>query len=69
MGACLITEFLMTFFFLFIIVGTTSKGAASGFAGIPIGPGADADPSGLDPGHQHLGQSSAQHRPRAVRRR
>jgi aquaporin Z len=37
MGACLATEFLMTFFFLFIIVGTTSKGAASGFAGIPIG--------------------------------
>src|ERR1700759_4598157 len=27
----------MTFFFLYIIVGTTSKGAASGFAGIPIG--------------------------------
>jgi aquaporin Z len=27
----------MTFFFLFIIIGTTSKGAASGFAGIPIG--------------------------------
>ena len=30
-------EVLMTFFFLFIIIGTTSKGAASGFAGIPIG--------------------------------
>jgi aquaporin Z len=35
--ACLITELLMSFFFIFIIVGTTSKGAASGFAGIPIG--------------------------------
>jgi aquaporin Z len=35
--ACLITELVMSFFFLFIIVGTTSKGAASGFAGIPIG--------------------------------
>ncbi len=35
--SCLITEIVMTFFFLFIIVGTTSKGAASGFAGIPIG--------------------------------
>ena len=35
--ACLVTELLMTFFFVFIIVGTTSKGAASGFAGIPIG--------------------------------
>jgi aquaporin Z len=37
LSACVVTEFLMTFFFLFIIVGTTSKGAASGFAGIPIG--------------------------------
>jgi aquaporin Z len=37
LGACLITEVLATFFFLFIIIGTTSKGAAAGFAGIPIG--------------------------------
>jgi aquaporin Z len=37
LGACLITELLATFFFLFIIIGTTSKGAATGFAGIPIG--------------------------------
>ena len=36
LGAFLI-EVLMTFFFLFIIIGTTSKGAATGFAGIPIG--------------------------------
>lgn len=35
--ACLVTEVLATFFFLFIIIGTTSKGAATGFAGIPIG--------------------------------
>ena len=27
----------MTFFFLIIIIGCTSKGAAAGFAGIPIG--------------------------------
>ena len=37
LGACLAIEFLLTFFFLFIIIGTTSKGAATGFAGIPIG--------------------------------
>ena len=37
MGACLAVEFLLTFFFLMIIIGTTSKGAATGFAGIPIG--------------------------------
>jgi aquaporin Z len=37
LGACFLTEVVMTFFFLFVIVGTTSKGAAVGFAGIPIG--------------------------------
>jgi aquaporin Z len=37
MFACFMTEALLTFFFVFIIVGTTSKGAAVGFAGIPIG--------------------------------
>jgi aquaporin Z len=37
MVACIVTEVVMTFFFLFIIIGTTSKAAAPGFAGIPIG--------------------------------
>jgi aquaporin Z len=37
LGSAFLIEFLATFFFLFIIIGTTSKGAASGFAGIPIG--------------------------------
>jgi aquaporin Z len=37
LGACLVTEVVLTFFFVVIIVGTTSKGAAVGFAGIPIG--------------------------------
>ena len=37
LAACLMTEILATFFFLFIIIGTTSRGAATGFAGIPIG--------------------------------
>jgi aquaporin Z len=37
LAACVVMEFLMTFFFLLIIIGTTSKGAATGFAGIPIG--------------------------------
>ena len=36
-GACFFAELLLTFFFLMIIIGTTSKGAATGFAGIPIG--------------------------------
>ncbi len=37
MGSCFLAELLLTFFFLLIIVGTTSRGAATGFAGIPIG--------------------------------
>jgi aquaporin Z len=37
MSACFVTELVLTFFFLVIIIGTTSKGAATGFAGIPIG--------------------------------
>jgi aquaporin Z len=37
LAACFLAELLLTFFFLFIIVGTTSRGAAIGFAGIPIG--------------------------------
>jgi aquaporin Z len=37
LGGCFLMEVVMTFFFLFIIIGSTSKGAAAGFAGIPIG--------------------------------
>jgi aquaporin Z len=37
LGACFVTEIFATFFFLFVIIGSTSKGAAVGFAGIPIG--------------------------------
>ena len=36
-GAALITEVVMTFFFLVVILGATSKAAAPGFAGIAIG--------------------------------
>ncbi|MBV9378490.1 MAG: aquaporin Z, partial [Alphaproteobacteria bacterium] len=39
LGACFLTELILTFFFLLIIIGSTSKGAAVGFAGIPIGLG------------------------------
>ena len=37
LASCFVAEMLLTFFFLMIIIGTTSKGAATGFAGIPIG--------------------------------
>jgi aquaporin Z len=35
--SCFFLEIIATFFFLYVIIGTTSKGAAVGFAGIPIG--------------------------------
>ncbi len=37
LAACFVGEVVATFFFLFVIIGSTSKGAAVGFAGIPIG--------------------------------
>jgi aquaporin Z len=39
LGSCFAMEVVMTFFFLMIIIGCTSKGAAAGFAGLPIGLG------------------------------
>jgi aquaporin Z len=37
LGSCFVGEVVATFFFLFVIIGSTSRGAAVGFAGIPIG--------------------------------
>jgi aquaporin Z len=37
LASCFLSEVIATFFFLYVIIGTTSKGAAIGFAGIPIG--------------------------------
>jgi aquaporin Z len=37
LGAALICEIVMTFFFLLVILGVTAKRAPAGFAGIPIG--------------------------------
>jgi aquaporin Z len=37
LGACLVAEVVLTFFFLFIILGATDKRAPQGFAGIAIG--------------------------------
>lgn len=35
--ACAVTEALLTFFFLIVIIGSTSPGAPAGFAGLAIG--------------------------------
>jgi aquaporin Z len=37
MGAALLAELVLTFIFLTVILGSTSKKAVAGFAGIPIG--------------------------------
>ena len=37
LGAALVCELVMTFFFLLVILGSTAKRAPAGFAGIPIG--------------------------------
>jgi aquaporin Z len=37
LGAAAIAEFVLTFIFLTVILGATSKKAVAGFAGIPIG--------------------------------
>lgn len=37
LGAALVCELVMTFFFLLVIVGATDRRAPAGFAGIPIG--------------------------------
>jgi aquaporin Z len=39
LGACLVAEIVLTFFFLLIILGATDSRAPQGFAGIPIGLG------------------------------
>jgi len=37
MGACFVAEVVLTFFFLFVILGATDKRAPQGFAGVAIG--------------------------------
>src|SRR4029078_12134323 len=37
LGACLLAEGVLTFFFLFVILGATDRRAPAGFAAIPIG--------------------------------
>ena len=68
LASCFLSEVIATFFFLYVIIGTTSKGAAIGFAGIPIGLCLTLIHLFLT-SHQCLSQSGAKHRPRTVCRR
>ncbi len=63
--AGLTIEVVLTFFFLLVIMGSTDTRAPAGFAPIAIGLALTLDPSDQHPGHQHLGEPGAQHRPGA----
>ena len=65
----LVTEVVLTFMFLLIILGATDRRAPAGLRADRDRPRPDADPPDQHPGHQHLGEPGAQHRPGAVRRR
>ena len=67
MAACFLAELLLTFFFLMIIIGTTSKGRGDGLRRHSDRIGAHPHSPDLDPDNQHLGQSGPQHRACAVR--
>ena len=69
LGACFLTEVVATFFFLFVIIGSTSQRGGGRLCRHPDRAVPDPDPSDHDPGHQHLGQPRSQHRAGAVRRR
>ena len=65
--ACLVAEIVLTAIFLIVIMGSTDKrGVPAGFAPIAIGSGADADSPDQHSGHEHFGQSGAQHRPALI---
>ena len=55
--------------FLFVIMGATHGKAPAGLRAARHRPRADADPPRQHSGDQHVGQSGAQHRAGAVRRR
>ena len=66
MQAALVTEIVMTIFFLIVIMGATDKRAGRVCAD-PDWSCADLDPSDQYSRHQPLGESCAQHRRRRVR--
>ena len=59
---------MLTLFFLIVILGSTDRRAPAGFAPIAIGLALTLIHLISIPGHQHFGQSGAQHRAGAFRR-
>ena len=58
---------ILSFFFILVILGSL-RGRAGGFRGTRDRSDLDPHPSDFHSGHQHLGQSRAQHRPGDFRR-
>ena len=69
LGAALVTEVVMTFMFLIVILGATDRRAPAGFAPLAIGLALTLIHLISDPGYGNFGESGAQHRAGAVRRR
>jgi aquaporin Z len=67
LGAALITEGVMTFMFLIVILGSTHRRAPTGFAGIAIGLALTLIHLNQHSRDKHIGESGAEHRARAVR--
>jgi glycerol uptake facilitator-like aquaporin len=68
-GAAFLAEVVLTFAFLFIIMGATDKRAPSGFAPIAIGLGLTLLHFDWDTGDQSFGEPGAEHRTSRVCRR
>ena len=62
LASALVTEVVMTGFFMLIILGATDRRVPVGFAPIRHRPGPHPDPPDQHPGNQYLGESGAQHR-------
>ncbi len=60
--ACFVIEVVLTAVFLYVILGVVDTRAPKGFAPIAIGLALTLDPSGVDPGHEHVGEPGALHR-------
>ncbi len=69
LGAALICEIVMTFFFLLVILGVDGEARTGRIRGNPDRPGPHAHPPRQHSRDQYLGEPGALHRPRALRRR
>ena len=65
--ACLLTEVVLTAFFLLVILGATDRRAPKGFGPLAIGLSLTLIHLVVDPGDEHLGQPGPLDRPGSAR--